>query len=204
MNKELLSSYEQEALMFTFNLLSNHLSPHYLYHNFQHTQETVNTCQEFANYYNINVTQKKILILSGIFHDTGHINDYLTHEEESCKIANNYLQEHQLPKSQINEVIDLIRSTKFDHKPQGLLQKILHDADMINLGKDSFFEKGKLLRVEWELILDKQYSDQEWEQMQYDLLSNYNFLTTYAQEHYTEVKNRNLAKQIEKIEQLKK
>lgn len=201
MNKESLSSAEQEALMFASDLFKNNLPAQYLYHDYNHTLETITICQEMADYYQLKEADKHLLIISSIFHDTGHTKDYKNHEEEGAQIAKNYLQQKDYPEEQIRKIEKLILSTRYDQQPQGLLEEILHDADIINLGKKSFFNKGKLLRLEWEFFLDKHYTDQEWEKLQFEFLSSHKFLTSYAQEKYSQRRNKNIEKQKEILDQ---
>lgn len=197
MNKEALSSAEKEALMFASDLFKNQLPAQYLYHDYNHTLETTGMCQIMASHYQLDNTAKHVLILASIFHDTGHTVDYKSHENESALIARKYLQDKNYADDIIHEIEKLILSTHHDHQPQNLLEEILHDADIINLGKKNFFNMGNLLRLEWEFFLNKLYSDEEWERMQLEFLSSHKFLTSYAQEQFGVRRKKNIEKQKE-------
>ena len=199
MNKESLSSAEQEALMFASDLFKDKLPAQYLYHDYNHTLETISMCQEMAEHYQLKEDDKHMLLIASIFHDTGHIIDYKNHESESANIAKTYLKEKKYPPVKVTEIVKLILSTRYDQQPMGLLEEILHDADIINLGKKNFFNKGNLLRMEWEFFLNRHYSDEEWENLQFEFLSSHKFLTTYAQEKYGQRRLKNIEKQKEII-----
>ena len=100
-----------------------------------------------------------------IVNDTGYIETYEGHEEASVKLMKSYL-EGNYPDEDIAEIESLILSTKHGIIPDGSLQEILHDADYVNLGTKKFCHRADLLRIEWERILQKTYTEMEWAQLQ--------------------------------------
>ncbi|MGK7395878.1 MAG: Pycsar system effector family protein [Candidatus Cyclobacteriaceae bacterium M3_2C_046] len=195
MAEEVISSVENEATTYVFNLFKDKLSDKYIYHDYAHTLETVKYVKEISQAYELALEDLEIVILAAIFHDTGHIESYREHEEASARIAQKFLQSIDYEQAKIDKVEELILSTKLYQPSEGLLQEILHDADLINIGKKGFFSKGRLLRAEWDFFLDKKFSDESWEKLQYEFLLKVNFCTAYAQENYGKRRSKNITKQ---------
>lgn len=189
------STILDEASDYIFNLFKEKLSPRYLYHNYTHALEIVEMSKKIGEESDLNKEELEVLELAAWFHDSGYCISYDGHEEKSVEIAKKFLNAHHYPKDKIQKVSNLILSTKVNHKPKGLIEEVLHDADYINIGKKSFFSKAELLRIEWEEFLDKRYSDADWTQLQLDFLLNKTFLTEYAMKEYGEQRKKNVEEQ---------
>lgn len=189
----------KDASEYVFNLFKDKLPGDYVYHNYNHTAETVKACKKLSKSYNLTSRDYEVLLLAAIFHDTGYISAYEHHEEESVKFMKEYLQGNY-PDDDIKEIEDLILSTKYRSSPDGSLQEILHDADYINLGSKTFDHRADLLRIEWERILQKTYSEEEWAQIQLQFLLDTQFKTEDAVLKYNEQKELNILKQRSKID----
>ena len=189
----------KDAAEYVFNLFKDKLPGDYVYHNYNHTAETVKACKKLSKSYNLTSRDYEVLLLAALFHDTGYISAYDNHEEESVKFMKEYLKGNY-PDEDIKEIESLILSTKYRTVPDGSLQEILHDADYINLGKKSFEHRADLLRIEWERILQKTYSEEEWAQIQLQFLLDTQFKTEDAVLKYNEQKEQNILKQRNKID----
>ncbi len=190
-NKLKKSKLIQEVDKYVFKFLSENLPDEMLYHDFVHTQETVEAVEEIAAYYDLSDNDFESLLLGAYFHDIGYTRIYINHEEESKKIAREFL-EGKISENQLALVLDLINSTKFTQPKEGLLQEILHDSDVINIGKKKFFRKAVMLRLEWEKYLDLKDTDIEWNDRQLQFLMQQKFLTKYAQLEYQKGRNKNI------------
>lgn len=192
----------KDAEEYVFNLFRDKLPSDYVYHNFNHTDETAKACKKLSKSYNLTSRDYEVLMLAAWFHDTGYINTYQGHEEESVKFMKEYLQGNY-SEDDIREIEALILSTKFQTVPDGSMQEILHDADYINIGSKNFNHRADLLRIEWERILDKTYTEDEWAEIQLKFLIDTNFKTEDAVLKYTEQREENIIKQRKKIEEYK-
>jgi len=192
----------KDAEEYVFNLFRDKLPNDFVYHNFNHTEMTVKACKKLSKSYNMTSRDYEVLMLAAWFHDTGYINIYQGHEEESVKLMKVYLQGHY-PEDSISEIEALILSTKFENVPDGSMQEILHDADYISLGSKNFNTRAELLKIEWERILNKTYTDEEWAQTQLKFLIDTNFKTEEAVLKYNEQRLENIIKQRKKIEENK-
>ncbi|WP_207424751.1 Pycsar system effector family protein [Desertivirga brevis] len=192
----------KSAQEFVFNLLRENLKPDFVYHNYKHTLQTAKACRELAEAYNLTSRDFEILMLAAIFHDTGYTETCQGHEEVSVRILKDFLK-NDYPQEDINKIEDLILSTRASSKPSGTLQEILHDADYVNMGKKRFAERAELLRIEWERVLNKKYTDLEWAEEQLGFLISKSFVTEEATLQYGDIREENIRKQREKIEALR-
>jgi HD superfamily phosphodiesterase len=193
-----------EARSYVEDLFKKKLSTYHHYHSFTHTDEVAQLAGEMSDHYELNDKEKEILLLSAYFHDTGYTETYEEHEEKSIEIATNFLGGEDYPSEDIEIICSLIESTKPEKKPENLMEEILHDADISHVGRKDFFERGELLRVEWEIIRNKRFDDIEWEKLQLRFLVNTRFYTSFANEKYILMRGENIRKQKDIIEKVEK
>lgn len=192
----------KSAEEYVFNLFKEKLPPDHVYHNYKHTLQTVKACKSIAKAYNLSSRDFEILMLAAIFHDTGYIETYQGHEEAGVRIFNEFITD-DYPLEDKKKVEDLILSTKPGTIPDGTLQEILHDADYINIGKKQFVQRAELLRIEWERLLNKTYTDLEWAEIQLNFLISTGFITEEAIIKLEDQREANIRLQREKIEALR-
>lgn len=169
------------------------------YHDLSHTTEAVQAAKIIGENSGINAVQFEILLLAAWFHDIGYKEDYNDHEERSAKLSSEFLTEHNYPSDSIDMIIRIILSTKLPHKPANLLEEIMCDSDICYIGKKEFYIRSQVLRVEWENMLGKKFSDLEWIRMNIDFLMKNKFHTKYAKSLYDDHRKENLAKLQKKI-----
>lgn len=184
----------KEASEYVFNLFKSHLSGDFLYHNYKHTANVVKCCKALSESYNLTSRDYELLMLAAWFHDAGYVRAYADHEEESVEILKEFLTS-DYPEQDVQEIEQLILSTKASVEPQGTLQMILHDADYNHIGKKKFDARAQLLRIEWERLLGKVYTDLEWAEEQLDFLIRTNFKTEEARAAYSAQRETNIRSQ---------
>lgn len=189
----------KKAELFVVDLFNKDLPEKLLYHNLVHTQEVVEATRELGEESGLNDDDLEILALAAWFHDTGYIRKYNGHEVESKKYAEEFLSRAGYPEEKTEKVSKLIMSTVVGHQPQGLLEELLHDADISHIGRKRFFRRGELLRVELENFNDKSFTELEWEKKQYNFLVSNFFLTEAGKEKYSKRRVKNIKKQRQNI-----
>ena len=194
----------EKAATFVATLFKNELSNKYVYHNFNHTCETVEAAAQAAAYYQLNEKDTFRLLLAAWFHDTGYTKTYKGHEEVSQQIARDFLKEQEVEEEDIQAVEALIAATKAGHKPQNKLEEIMHDADRLSIGKKRFFRKAELLRIEWEMFLDTHFTEKEWAKEQLDFIISNNFYTEYFRREFGSRREKNIEKQRSQLDKSKK
>lgn len=194
-SKEILKKAES----FVADLFKNDLPEKLLYHNLAHTEEVAEAAEELGKKSGLSDDELEVLVLAAWFHDTGYIKKYNGHEAESVKYAEQFFAENNYPEEKKEQVSKLIMSTVAGHTPHGLMEELLHDADITHIGRKRFFRKGELLRVELENFNNNKYTELEWEKKQYNfLVSNY-FITEAGKEKYARRRVKNIKKQRQNI-----
>ena len=135
---------------FIFQLFKERLPNTFVYHNYTHTKRVYKSINEIIENSQIDVKDATILRLSALLHDSGYTVSRENHEEESVKIAVDFLKKQEVDSDIIEGVKKCILATKFkDTKPQSELEKIIRDADSSHFGKDYFEEASEFLRQEY-------------------------------------------------------
>jgi predicted metal-dependent HD superfamily phosphohydrolase len=165
---------------FVFDLLKKELTVKAVYHNYNHTRSVVEAANEIALAENISEIDLEIVLLAAWFHDTGFIKGIENHEEESKKIAHNFLTERGFSKEKISQILLCIDATKMPQNPTSSLEEIICDADLFHLGTENFSKKANLIRSEWELLCDKHLTDIEWFKENIKFIGEHKYFTNYA------------------------
>ena len=186
------------------NLLNSKLDRKFVYHNLAHTQRVVKNIKELIKNIGVTDVDAENLEIAAWFHDVGFIRQAENHEEESVKIASEFLSKHKFDDERIGTISNLISATKMEHQPIGDLEKIISDADCAHLASKSFFDYTTLLRKEWELTGLKKVSDLEWIKTNIEFFTEkHRFKTDYALKNWTKSKDKNLSKLLKSQKELK-
>jgi len=73
----------QKAEAYVFSLIRDKLPPNYIYHNYNHTVDVVESVIEIAEGSELSKEETEMVVLAAWFHDTGFIEVYDGHEEEA-------------------------------------------------------------------------------------------------------------------------
>ena len=179
---------------FVSELLSKKLTEKHLFHNLEHTIDVVEATEEIANNSDVSKADLELLLIAAWFHDTGHTETYEGHEEVSCRLAREFLEKESYPEKKIEQIFQLIQTTKREHEPANQMEAILRDADVSHIGQKKSLKNGQQLREEWRLLLDKEFSDEEWYELDKSFYTNTKFYTAYAVEKFDERRIKNLNK----------
>ncbi|MDP2090235.1 MAG: HD domain-containing protein [Candidatus Gracilibacteria bacterium] len=153
------------------------LEKHY-YHSYKHGIEVMERAIYLGEKEGLSETEIEMLGLAGLFHDTGFIIQYDNNEPIGAKIAQNYLRSALYPEDKIKIIERIILATKPSYRnPVDIYEKIIKDADLDNLGRKDFFEKGHSLKKEIEIIKNIKIRDPDWNHGSVDLLKEHQYQT---------------------------
>lgn len=178
---------------FVISLLKTKLSESYYYHNHEHTLYVTEKAIEIGRHEACTEKELELLSLAALWHDTGYIMIYNNHEEESCRLARQYLTEYGYSATEIEEVCGMIMATKMPQLPKTKLEGILADADLEYLGTSGFKTKADRLFKELQQI-NKSLTEEKWRVMQISFLQNHCYFTQFCKENRENVKQMNLNK----------
>lgn len=162
------------------------------YHDLEHTREVVKTAKILGEKSDLSSNEMEMLLIAAWFHDLGIAFQYEDHEDKSVEICRDFLTEYNYPQNKVDIISRIIKSTKIPHQPKNLLEKILCDADVSYTGKESFNSRSQFLRKEWENMLGKKISDEEWLTTNINFLENIKFHTLIAKLFYDEKRIKHL------------
>jgi len=185
------------------NLLKDKLSSVYTYHNLDHTIQVVDKIKILAKEENINPEDTENLLLAGWFHDLGYVDDAENHEEESRKIASDFLKQHQFSEERIAKIGELILATDKFYKPKNHLEEVIKDADLYHLASDDYFRICENLRQEIKEVHHQKFSKQQWSELNIVFFSKHQFYTKYAKENWQPIKEKNVDRILSSIKDLK-
>lgn len=185
------------------NLFKDRLSSAYTYHNLEHTIQVVDKIKILAKEENISPEDTENLILAGWFHDLGYVDDADNHEEESRKIASDFLKQHQFSEERIAKIGELILATDKFYKPKNHLEEIIKDADMYHLASDDYFRICENLRQEIKEVHHQKFSKLQWAELNITFFAKHKFYTKFAKENWQPEKEKNVEKILSSIKNIK-
>ncbi|WP_297984657.1 Pycsar system effector family protein [uncultured Chryseobacterium sp.] len=195
----------EKTRIFVENLFKDKLSDHYLYHNFQHTVFTVDAVSKISENENIGLERQEKLLIAAWFHDTGYTINAELHEEKSVEIMSSFLLSEGQSQAYIDEVAQLIMSTKIGYFPQNILEQIIKDADCAHFGSEQYPQISADLRKEWELTGFRTFTDVQWNQENCRVLRDmHRYYTDFAKKMLNPTKQNNIKKIEEKLEEQEK
>lgn len=195
----------QKAEIFVTHLLTENLDNKFVYHNLSHTQRVVEKVKELAKLSKLSKKDTEKLEISAWFHDTGFVVNHTHHEEESAKIAKEFLTKNHADKNLIDSVLLLILSTKMGQKASTELEKYLKDADCSHIGSKNYEAFSQLLQKEQELVSGKKISELDWLNQNINFFTNqHKFYSHAASIKWEKQKGRNLAQLLKQEKKLTK
>jgi len=136
--------------------LSSKLPKRLYYHVPAHTEDVMHEVLLFGIEDGLKERDLELLVVAAAFHDSGFIDSLVDNEPygaERAKVAAKSSGDYS--KEEVDEITQMILATKVHQLSNGArqlpstdLSKYLCDADMSNLGRKDFFEKGELLQKE--------------------------------------------------------
>lgn len=196
---EAFNSLISAAEQYVTDVFSRKIGEEFVFHSFNHTRDVVNQSELIAGNFELSEIDHSALILAAWFHDTGYSAGLdKIHEEESQRIATDFLKHHKAPEELIDKVNGCIIATRMPQSPATLIEQIICDADLFHLGTDDFNEKNKLLRQEINQFCDQKVGKKDWRQMNIEFLQRHRYFTEYGKDILEPVKQSHLDELLKK------
>jgi predicted metal-dependent HD superfamily phosphohydrolase len=164
---------------FVINLLKTKIPANYYYHNYEHTLYVIDKVMEIGKQENCSEKELELLTVAALWHDTGYIKTYAGHEQESCKLARQYLPGYGYTNDDINTICAMIMATKIPQSPQNKPEEIIADADMEYLGTNHTAALANHLFKELN-ALNPFLTEEEWNKTEIDFLTAHHYFTGYC------------------------
>lgn len=170
----------EQARAYALERLAKELSPLLTYHNLEHTRDDVVPASErLARLSGVDDEEIVLLLTAAFYHDIGFVVQRDDHETVSITIAKGVLPHFGYHPEAIEQVSNIIMSTKLPQSPQSFLGEILADADLDVLGRDDFMTINQALRTE-RATFDGALSDVAWYEGQYRFMQKHRYFTAAA------------------------
>lgn len=153
---------------------------HYPYHNINHTLDVYSRVGHLTDKEGIFTEDKTDLLIAALFHDTGFTVQYMDNERIGMSIARAYLEGISYAESRIQKIERLILSTVLFSEAHDILEGIIQDADLDNLGRKDCFIKTLLVRKELNTVAHMSVSKSRWLEVSYNLIRTYQYRTATA------------------------
>jgi predicted metal-dependent HD superfamily phosphohydrolase len=171
-----------------------------VYHNQEHTEDVVKAVSLLADHYKLNDHDLFIVLVAAWFHDVGYYTGVAAgHEQRGADLATQFLQQQQVDEATIVTVQRCILATVMPQKPTTLLEQIICDADLSNLGTEGFSKRNKLLRKEVEIRENRHISKDEWRKGTIVFLEKYNYHTDYGKLLFDETRLKHIQRLQQKV-----
>ena len=167
----------EKAKDYVLERLGNELSPHLTYHCLEHTRdEVVPAADRLAGLEKVGEEEHLLLLTGAYFHDLGFIRQRQDHESISIQFAEQALPEFGYTKAHIAVIRGIIQATCLPQSPTTILEKIMADADMDDLGHENFWERSNDLRQEFSYF-GTSFTDIDWYTYQLRLMKAHGYFT---------------------------
>lgn len=173
---------------FVISLLKTQIPAGYYYHNYEHTLYVMDKVREIGVQENCTEKEMELLSIAALWHDTGYTNTYTGHEEESCKLARQYLPEFGHTEDDIDTICGMIMATKIPQSPKTKLEEILADADLEYLGTFNAVIMANHLFKELK-ALNPLLTEAGWNKAEIEFLTEHRYFTAYCKANKEHIKN---------------
>ncbi len=163
------------------------------FHNVRYAEEVAEVAEELGKQNGLSKDDLEILLLAALFYHSGYPINPEGYIQESKTLMQNFLEDLGYEENKKQQALDLI--VEQQTADSSLSARVLHDALISYKGRKRFFRKAELLRLERTSLLDKSYTEHDWEQKMFMSLVKCVFFTEAAKEAYRERRIKNISKQ---------
>ncbi|SFU64196.1 Predicted metal-dependent phosphohydrolase, HD superfamily [Pustulibacterium marinum] len=164
------------------------------FHNIMHTRAVVSHVRGLGRSLELEAKLMEELIIAAWFHDIGYVISPENHEQESVRIAHEFLISENYPADSIANIESCIMATQMPQRPNSLMAMILCDADLYHLGGTDYFFWQMLLRQEWKQVWNKEYDDVQWHTLNLNFLQDHAYFTEFGKNYLELSKQENILK----------
>ncbi len=178
------------AQQFVLNLFNQKNDARLVFRTYRQAMEIVKAVNSLAQANGSTQTEWETAALAAWFSNAGHLFDYQNPEPKSVELAEKFFAAHHFSPERKAQIIATLRGFFNDQSLRTTEGQLLSDAvNAVHFGS-GFFENSPLMRLEQELLLNRHFSKEEWEQFQLQQLLNVRFFTSQAKlTHETIVAN---------------
>ena len=196
----------QEAGNFVCKFLADKLPDSIEFHTIDHAKYVADSSEFIGKNSGLSDDELNVVKLCAWFHDTGYAIDPENHEEESAKIATEFLISKDVDDKIISQVKKYILATRIPQQATDLISQVLCDADLMHLSEDNYIEQIEKMRKEWINLLERKIGKRKFHATSVKFFQKHEYHTDFAKKELQAKKDKNLQllqKEIYMLEQEK-
>ena len=176
------------------------------FHNYQQTSGIVAIIEKIATEpiaghpsLKVSPDSLEIAFLAGWLQNTGYLFDYDKAQDHSIRIAKDFLNQQNYPAQNTEKVINCLVAAA-SNKASSIEEQIFLDAINGYQYSSDYPEQHPLLRLEWELLQNRNISTLDWNQIQLQYLLKTKFYTPFGKLYLEPVLANNILLQKNKVQ----
>jgi len=172
------------AQQFVLNLFNQKNDARLVFRTYRQAMEIVKMVNSLAQANGSTQSEWETAALAAWFTNAGYLFDYQNPEPKSVELAEKFFAAHHFLPEKKAQIIATLRGFFNDQSLRTTEGQLLSDAvNAVHFGS-GFFENSPLMRLEQELLLNRHFSKEEWEQFQLQQLLGVRFFTSHAKLNY--------------------
>ncbi len=191
-SKKLDSALLEEISSYSQEYHKANVPDTYVYHSLEHTERVVEAAKEIMKHCEYSQDEQNEIIAAAWFHDLGYAKGPENHEEESCRIMEEFLSLRSIDSESIKRIRGCILATKMGSDPKTELEKVLVDADLFHLATDAYLSQSQNVKKEYQTVFNRKLKKKEWMKMGIEFLSKHKYQTDYGKDVLEKGKLKNL------------
>ncbi|WP_417885594.1 Pycsar system effector family protein [Zunongwangia sp.] len=191
---ELVASAQQ----FVFDFFKNNYTADIFFHNYSYTVEIISEAKKIVKAEGMSSADSQQIFLACWFLNTGYIKKGENPLQDSVTIATEFLEQHNIPNSQINTVTHAILVSETIEKLQSIIDKAVYDLANVYITFSDYRDRLALLEEENKRIFEIPEETDNTENTINFLENKHRFQTEYAVTNWEIQKQKNLLKLLKK------
>ncbi len=181
-----------EAGSYVTGFLHDKLNSSMVFHNADHARYVADAADLIGRNSGLNDDDLNTVKLCAWFHDTGFAVDPEHHEEESARIASNFLMSKGIDDDIIERVKNIILATHVPQQPKDLISQVLCDADLTHFSEDDYIDRIDKMRQEWNNLSGTKTRKRDFHKLSVKFINKHMYHTDFAKTEFQSMKDKNL------------
>lgn len=191
------------AQQFVLHLFNQKNDPRLVFRTYRQTVEIAKAVNSLAQANGFAEAEWEKAELAAWFVNVGYLFDYQDPMPKSIELAEKFFAAHHFAAEKKSGILDALKSLFSDQTPKTIEGQLLSDAMRSVQFGGQYPENSPLMRLEQELLLNRQFTKDEWAQFQMQQLLNVRFFTSHAKMIYEPVVANHLLALKEQLEKRK-
>jgi predicted metal-dependent HD superfamily phosphohydrolase len=161
------------------------------FHSVCYTKDVLEAVGKLGSLENLRPMEFSLLRTAASYQNTGYLSKYKNHEEAGVKLVQKMLPSYNYEPEDIEKICEMVMATKLPQNPSTKSQEILCDANLDYFGREDFFVRNELLRLE-EIKHGIKITPREWFEQRLEILEEHKYFTQSAKNLRQKKKEQNI------------